>query len=53
MKTSGYQWYARTFEDWISVFRSAFLQLAHLKEVLNGNKQPVSIIFQLAKKERQ
>jgi hypothetical protein len=41
----GHSWYARTFEDWIKVFVENDLNLLKVKEILNYDKEPVSILF--------
>ncbi|HEY8957018.1 class I SAM-dependent methyltransferase [Chitinophaga sp.] len=43
-----YEWYFRTLEDWLSLFREAGLMLREIKEPLNPQTQsPASIIFVL------
>lgn len=48
--TNGHKWYARTMEDWISVFKRAGLQLNNIKEIKNDDGQLLSIIFGLDKR---
>lgn len=43
----GHSWYARTFEDWNLVFTESDLKTVQIKEVLNSEKQPISIIYTL------
>jgi len=43
--TDGHQWYARTFEDWISDFQKAGLVLNEIIEVNNEKQIPISVIF--------
>lgn len=43
-------WYARTFQSWIIMFRDCHYELTEVKEILNENKSPVSVIFILKKK---
>jgi 2-polyprenyl-3-methyl-5-hydroxy-6-metoxy-1,4-benzoquinol methylase len=40
-----HSWYARTLENWINTFRDCRYELIKVKEVINNNKVPVSIIF--------
>ncbi len=40
-----HSWYARTLGNWINTFRDCRYELIKLKEVINNNKIPVSIIF--------
>lgn len=47
---NGHSWYARTFENWISVFTKSGLQLYKTIEVTNYEHSPVSVIFVLKKK---
>lgn len=49
--TEGHSWYARTFEEWVSVFLNCNLRLIRLKEVKNKYSNPVSMIFILEKIE--
>ncbi|MEM9076919.1 MAG: methyltransferase domain-containing protein [Bacteroidota bacterium] len=45
----GHSWYARTFEDWISLLAS-FEELSFtIKEVKNDEAQPISLIIQIQK----
>lgn len=43
----GHEWYARTLEDWTKVVIEAGLQLLGIKEILNSQKRPVSLILRL------
>ncbi len=43
----GHSWYARTFEDWVAVFSTVNLQIVYVKEVLNNDNEPISLIMQL------
>ncbi len=45
--TDGHQWYARTYEDWVSVFSSSNMRILDLKEVLNEEQQPISLIIRV------
>ncbi len=44
---NGHSWYARTFEDWISVFKNSGLRLHTIKEVTDTQSEPISVIFVL------
>ncbi len=41
----GHPWYARVLSDWILTFNQSKLQILEVKEILNQNQEPVSIIF--------
>ncbi len=41
----GHSWYARTYENWVTVFKESDLQIVEIKEVCNKNQQPVSVVF--------
>ncbi|WP_340063928.1 class I SAM-dependent methyltransferase [Ascidiimonas aurantiaca] len=41
----GHTWYARTFENWINIFNESELHLIDLKEVVNDEQKPLSVIF--------
>lgn len=45
--TNGHEWYARTFEDWSSVFSESGLQLIKIKETRTNESVPLSVIFLL------
>lgn len=45
--SNGHAWYARTLEDWISVFNGSGLRLVEIKEVTTNENEPISIIFLL------
>lgn len=45
--TNGHEWYARTFEDWSSVFSESGLELIRIRETLTKQKTPLSVIFVL------
>jgi 2-polyprenyl-3-methyl-5-hydroxy-6-metoxy-1,4-benzoquinol methylase len=48
--TSPYQWYYRTMEDWIMLFRNAGLTIVEIKEPVHPQtKRPLSTIFVLQK----
>ncbi|PCJ98253.1 MAG: methyltransferase type 11 [Flavobacteriaceae bacterium] len=42
---NGHKWYARTFEDWATVFSRAKVSITQVKEVLNQQQKPISVIF--------
>ena len=44
---NGHSWYARTFEDWVSIFIKSELQLHRTIEVTNDEHSPTSVIFVL------
>ncbi|MEL6918295.1 MAG: methyltransferase domain-containing protein [Bacteroidota bacterium] len=41
----GHPWYARTFNDWMNVFNSCKMTILNMKEVVNTNGYPISVIF--------
>lgn len=45
--TEGHSWYARTFENWMSVFSMGNLQMVSLQEVMNNENEPISLILQV------
>ncbi len=42
--TDGHFWFARTFEDWFSVFSECNMKIIDLREIINGNGEPISMI---------
>ena len=44
----GHQWYARTIEDWSSVISKAGLKIIELREILNHDKNPISLILKIS-----
>lgn len=44
---NGHSWYARTTQDWISIFIKSELKLNKLIEVTNNEQVPISVIFVL------
>ncbi len=44
-----HQWYIRTFTDWYKTFNTCGLNLESLKEPVNNEYQPLSVIFELNK----
>lgn len=47
--SNGHSWYARTFDDWQSLFADSKLELQDRIEVMNNKNSPVSVIFVLKK----
>ncbi|AWX43301.1 hypothetical protein HME9304_00289 [Flagellimonas maritima] len=45
----GHSWYARTFEDWYKVLSSLENIEISIKEILNDEEKPISLIFKLKK----
>ncbi len=43
----GHEWYARTFEDWSTIISASGLRLLDMKETLNSNNKPVSLILKI------
>ena len=43
--TDPHSWYVRTFSDWVQLFNSVDFKLIDLKEPLNNENQPISVIF--------
>jgi len=43
--TEGHQWYARTIEDWISIIAQCGMKIVELREIINFDKEPVSLIL--------
>lgn len=43
----GHHWYARTFENWMEVFKEANLKVKGMQEILNDQKEPISLIMRL------
>ncbi|QLG44071.1 class I SAM-dependent methyltransferase [Costertonia aggregata] len=41
----GHSWFARTFEDWTKVFAESNLNILEVKEIVNTNHQPLSMIY--------
>ena len=46
--TDPHKWYIRTFTDWLKVFNTCGLNLETLKEPVNKENQPLSVIFELS-----
>ncbi|PKA97715.1 methyltransferase family protein [Flavobacteriaceae bacterium MAR_2009_75] len=44
----GHTWYARTFEDWFTVIQESGMKIKTLKEILNDQQLPVSLILHIA-----
>lgn len=44
-----HQWYIRTFTDWLKTFNYCGLNLESIKEPVNNENQPLSVIFELSK----
>ena len=40
-------WYARTFDDWLSVFSKCDMKVIELREIVNLEKQPISLILKV------
>ena len=49
--SDGHPWYARTFSDWFETFQKASLILCELKEVVNAEGKPLSVIFILKRNQ--
>lgn len=45
--SDGHQWYARTFEDWMSIISTSGMKLVDLKETVDSEKKPISLILML------
>lgn len=45
----GHSWYARTFEDWITLLQAIPNTQFEIKEITNPEKQPVSLIITIQK----
>ena len=45
--SDGHQWYARTFEDWLSVISKAGMRIMNLKETVDSDEKPISLIVKL------
>mgnify|MGYP001089880310 CR=1 FL=1 len=43
----GHEWYARTFGDWVKIIMQAGLHLNSIKEIVNSNKKPISMILKI------
>ena len=43
----GHEWYARTLEDWVNIIGESSLQLNSIKEVLNSEGRPISLILKI------
>ncbi len=43
--TEGHQWYARTIEDWIFIMAQSGMKIVELREIINFDKEPVSLIL--------
>jgi len=43
--TDGHRWYARTFEDWFSIFSECNMKVMDLREVVNNEGRPVSLVL--------
>lgn len=41
----GHEWYARTFEDWVNVISKSGMRVNYLKEIVNFEKKPISLIL--------
>lgn len=46
--SDGHQWYARTFEDWVSVISKSGMKVIELRETINADKNPVSLILKIS-----
>lgn len=43
---NGHYWYARTFEDWFSVFADCDMKVIDLREIIDDEGKPISLIIQ-------
>ncbi len=46
--SDGHKWYARTFEDWISIISTSGMKVVDLREIIDSNKKPISLILKIA-----
>ncbi|MGC6403309.1 MAG: class I SAM-dependent methyltransferase [Flavobacteriaceae bacterium] len=46
--SEGHSWYARTIDDWVGIAANSKLKLIDLKETLNQENKPVSLILRLS-----
>ena len=45
--SDGHPWYARTFEDWMSVIFESEMKLIALRETVDANRTPISLILKI------
>jgi len=46
--SEGHQWYARTFENWVSVIAKSGMKVIELMETVDSSKKPISLILKLS-----
>ena len=46
--TGGHSWYARTLGDWVKLVTSADLKIVDIKETLNAENKPISLILAIS-----
>ena len=46
--SDGHRWFARTFEDWVSVISKSGMKVSELRETLNADKKPISLILKVS-----
>lgn len=46
--SKSHEWYARTIEDWVSLILDAKMNILELKEVVNDQKTPISLILKIS-----
>lgn len=47
--TDGHSWYARTMEDWVNILNQVENSKFSIKEVLNNDQKPISLIIKINK----